>query len=268
MGIKRSVTFGGTMFSNYLKITLRNIKRHKAFSFINIVGLGIGMAISIFILLWVQDELSYDRFHEKSKTIYRVYEQWVTSQGAINPSASTPYPLGPALRDNYPEVVESMHFSIQYGNLVEYKDKRFYEDRFPFADTNFYTLFSFPLIKGDPETVLQELNSLVLSQSMVKKYFGNEDPIGKILTVNAEHDYIITGIMQDMPDNSHIRAGFIGNFEHLIADGWTKRWADHQYYTYLRLRPDTDVELLGQKSKPISTITRAIRPRSISLCSP
>ncbi len=249
MGIKRSSALGGTMFFNYLKITLRNIKRHKAFSFINIAGLGIGLVISIFILLWIQDELSYDRFHEKSDSIYRVYEQWVTSQGAINPSASTPYPLGPALRDNYPEVMESMHFSIQYLNLVEYKEKRFYEDRFAFADDNFYTLFSFPLIKGNPKTVLQELNSLVLSQSMAKKYFRNEDPIGKILTVNAEHDYIITGIMQDMPHNSHIQVGFVGNFESLIADGWTKRWVDHQYYTYLRLRPDTDAEAFGAKIK-------------------
>jgi ABC-type antimicrobial peptide transport system permease subunit len=249
LGIKRSVSFGGTMFLNYLKITIRNIKRHKVFSFINIAGLGIGLAISIFILLWVQDELSYDQFHKKSETIYRVYEQWVTSQGAINPSASTPYPLGPALRDNYPEVVESMHFSIQYRNLVEYKEKRFYENRFAFVDANFYTLFSFPLIKGDPETVLKDLNSLVLSQSMARKYFGNEDPIGKTLTVNAKHDHLITGIMQDIPHNSHIQVGFIGNFEYLIADGWTKRWVDHQYYTYLRLKSGTDIEAFGAKIK-------------------
>ena len=249
LGIKRSLTFGGTMIFNYFKIMLRNIKRHKAFSLINIAGLGIGMAIAIFILLWVHDELSYDRFHEKSETIYRVYEQWVTSQGAINPSASTPYPLGPALRDNYPEVLESMHLSVQYRNLVAYEDMRFYEDRFAFADANFYTLFSFPLIKGNPETVLKELNSLVLSQSMAKKYFGNEDPVGKTLTVNTKHDFSITGVMQDMPHNSHIQVGFVGNFEHLIADGWTKRWVDHQYYTYLRLRPDTDVEAFGAKIK-------------------
>ena len=249
LGIKRSLTFGGTMIFNYFKIMLRNIKRHKAFSLINIAGLGIGMAIAIFILLWVHDELSYDRFHEKSETIYRVYEQWVTSQGAINPSASTPYPLGPALRDNYPEVLESMHLSVQYRNLVAYEDMRFYEDRFAFADANFYTLFSFPLIKGNPETVLKELNSLVLSQSMAKKYFGNEDPVGKTLTVNTKHDLSITGVMQDMPHNSHIQVGFVGNFEHLIADGWTKRWVDHQYYTYLRLRPDTDVEAFGAKIK-------------------
>jgi putative ABC transport system permease protein len=248
-GLKRSFTMGGTMFFNYLKTTFRNIKRHKAFSLINIAGLGIGLAVSIFILLWVQDELSYDRFHKNSETIYRIYEQWVTSQGAINPSASTPYPLGPALQENYPEVVEFMHLSIQYGNLVAFKEKQFYEDRFAFVDDNFYTLFSFPLIKGNPETVLKELNSLVLSQSMAKKYFGNEDPTGKILTVNAEHDFIITGIMQDIPHNSHIQVGFVGNFEHLIADGWTKRWVDHQYYTYLRLRPDTEVEAFKAKIK-------------------
>ncbi len=249
MGIRHSLSHGGTMLYNYLKITLRNIRRHKAFSFINIAGLGIGLAISILILVWVQDELSYDRFHENSETIYRIYEQWVLPQGTIPPFVQSPYPLGPALRDDYPEVVESMHLSIQYSNLVEYKDKRFYEDRFAFTDDNFFTMFSFPLIKGNPKNVLKELNSLVLSQSMAKKYFGNEDPVGKILRVNTKHDLIITGIMQDIPHNSHIQTSFIGNIEHLIADGWSKRWVDHQYYTYVRLRPDTDVEALGIKIK-------------------
>ncbi|MBN1271638.1 MAG: ABC transporter permease [Candidatus Aminicenantes bacterium] len=249
IGFKRSLRFGGTMFFNYLKITLRNIKRHKAFSFINMAGLGIGLAVSIFILIWVRDELSYDNFHEHSERIYRIYEQWVTSQGAINPIAFTPYPLGPTLQDNYPEVLESMHFSIQNRNLVKYKEKRFFEDQFAFADANFFTFFSFPLIKGNPKTVLKELNSLVLSQSMAKKYFGNEDPTGKILTVNAKQNFIITGIMQDIPHNSHIRVGFIGNFECLIANESSKRWVDHQYYTYLRLRPDTDAEAFGVKIK-------------------
>ncbi len=249
MGIRRSLNHGGTMFTNYLKVALRNIKRHKAFSFINIAGLGIGLAISILILVWVQDELSYDRFHKNSETIYRIYEQWVLPQGTIPPFVQSPYPLGPALSDDYPEVVESMHLSVQYSNLVECKDKRFYEDRFAFADDNFFTMFSFPLIKGNPENVLKDLNSLVLSRSMVKKYFGNEDPVGKILRVNTKHDFIITGVMQDIPHNSHIQAGFIGNFEHLIADGWSKRWVDHQYYTYVRLRPDTDVGALGTKIK-------------------
>jgi len=249
LSLKRSLLFGGTMFINYLKITLRNIKRHKAFSFINIAGLGIGLAISLFILLWVQDELSYDRFHKHFKNIYRIVEQWVISDGSVNPGATTPYPLGPALRDNYPEVEESLHFIIKNGTLVRYKDKRFYENKFAFADANFFSLFSFPLLKGNAETVIKDLNALVISQSMAKKYFGNEDPMGKILTINARHDFIISGIMLDMPHNSHIQADFLCNFEFLIANQWSKRWVDHQYYTYLKLRPDTDVEAFGTKIK-------------------
>jgi len=142
-----------------------------------------------------------------------------------------------------------MHFFIQNRNLVEYQEKRLYEDRFAFADANFFTMFSFPLLKGSPETVLKDLNSLVLSQSMAKKYFGSEDPMGKILKVNTGHDFKITGIMQDIPHNSHIQVSFIGNFEFLIADGWTKRWVDHQYYTYLRLRPDTNINTFRAKIK-------------------
>jgi putative ABC transport system permease protein len=247
--LKRSLLFGGTMFINYLKITFRNIKRHKAFSFINIIGLGIGLAISLFIVLWVQDELSHDRFHKNYKNIYRIVERWVISDGSINPGATTPYPLGPALRDNYPEIEESLHFLIKDGTLVGYKDKRFYENKFAFADANFFSLFSFPLLKGSPETVIKDLNALVISQSMAKKYFGSENPMGKTLTINARHDFIISGIMLDMPHNSHIQADFICNFEFLIANQWSKRWVDHQYYTYLELRPDTDVETFGAKIK-------------------
>jgi len=107
------------------------------------------------------------------------------------------------------------------------------------VDANFFSLFSFPLLKGNAETVIKDLNALVISQSMAKKYFGNEDPMGKILTINARHDFIISGIMLDMPHNSHIQADFLCNFE----------WVDHQYYTYLKLRPDTDVEAFGTKIK-------------------
>jgi len=249
LSLKRSLLFGGTMFINYLKITLRNIKRHKAFSFINIAGLGIGLTISLFILLWVHDELSYDRFHKNYKNIYRIVEHWVISDGSVNPGATTPYPLGPALRDYYTEVEESLHFIIEDGTLVGYKDKRFYENKFAFADAYFFSLFSFPLLKGSSETAIKDLNALVISQSMAKKYFGNEDPMGKILTINARHDFIISGIMLDMPRNSHIQADFICNFEFLIANQWSMRWVDHQYYTYLKLRPDTDVEAFGAKIK-------------------
>jgi putative ABC transport system permease protein len=246
-GLKRSAALGGTMFRNHLKFTLRNLRRHKAFSWINIAGLGIGLAISLFILLWVRDELSYDRFHENADTIYRIYEQWVPIQGAVLLNAMTPYPLGPALRDNYPDVEESIHLSIQYRNLIEFKEKRFYEPRFAYADADFFTFFSFPLLKGSPETVLKNPNSLVLSRSMAEKYFDDEDAVGKILKINAKHDFVITGIMQDMPQNSHIQVGFVGNFEFLMAQNWSRRWVDHQYYTYLRLRPDTDVTAFGAR---------------------
>lgn len=249
LGLKRSFFFGGTMFINYLKIAIRNIKRHKVFSFINIAGLGTGLAISLFIVLWVQDELSHDRFHKNFKNIYRIVEQWEISDGSVNPGATTPYPLGPALRDNYPEVEESLHFLIEDGTLVGYTDKRFYENKFAFADANFFSMFSFPLLKGSPETVLKDLNALVISQSMAKKYFGNEDPMGKILAINARHDFIISGIMLDMPHNSHIQADFVCNFEFLVANDWSKRWVDHMYYTYVRLRPDTDLETFGAKIK-------------------
>jgi putative ABC transport system permease protein len=247
--LKRSFLIGGAMFFNYLKITIRNIKRHKVLSFINIAGLGIGLAVSLFIFLWVQDELSYDKFHKNYKDLYRVVEHWVISDGAIDHVASSCYPLGPALEDDYPEVQESLHFYTASGTLVKHGNKRFYEKEFCFADSNFFNMFSFPLLKGKKETALDDPHAVVISRSMAQKYFGNEDPIGKMLTINAQHAFIVSGIMQDIPHNSHIKADFLCNFEFLLANDWSTRWVDHMYYTYLLLRPGTDLDTFNAKIK-------------------
>jgi putative ABC transport system permease protein len=200
-------------------------------------------------MFWVQDELSYDKFHKNHQNIYRLVEVWRMSDGTDYPLARTPYPLGPELKKNYPEIIESIHFNMYREYLVRYKDHIYYEKRLGFADSPFFQVFSFPLIKGNTEKVLSDLSSIVLSESMAKKYFGNEDPIGKSLTIDNKHDFTVSGVMKNVPRNSHIQFDFIANFEFLIAQGWSKDWDDHMYTTYVQLTPDTDLEAFGAKIK-------------------
>jgi len=201
------------MFKNYLKIALRNIRRHKCFSFINIAGLAIGMACCILIVLFVRDELSYDSYHAKADQIYRVITK-IETQGEMSILISTPPPLGPALTNDFPEIVNYVRFisPLRDEVLVGYKDRKFYETRFFFADQTVFDIFSFPLIKGNPETALQEPYSILITEEMADKYFGEEDPLGKVLNFNNRDDYRITGVLRNIPHNSHFRFDFLASF--------------------------------------------------------
>jgi putative ABC transport system permease protein len=201
------------MFKNYLKIALRNIRRHPGFSFINITGLAIGMACCILIVLFVRDELSYDSYHAKADQIYRVIKKTET-QGEMTTSISTPPPLGPALIHDFPEIVNYVRFikPSREEILIGYKEKKFYETRFFFADQTVFDIFSFRLIKGNPGTALQEPYSILITEEMADKYFGNEDPLGKVLNFNNREDYRITGVLKNIPPNSHFRFDFLASF--------------------------------------------------------
>ena len=143
------IYWSAAMFKNYLKIAFRNLWKYKSYSFINITGLAVGMACCILILLWVKDELSFDRFHENAEKIYRVTEHQYNSMGDYFPTAVTPWPLAEALKENFPEIVESARLRILFNRLISYKDKKFYEDNFVAVDPSFLNIFSFPLVKGD-----------------------------------------------------------------------------------------------------------------------
>jgi len=217
------------------------------YSVINISGLGIGLATAILILLWVQDELSFDDFHENRDDIYRVVEYWNLPQGSDRPVAETPYPLGPAFVETYPEISRSVRLYIGNTQLIGYNDTAFYENGLCFADSVFFRFFSFPLKQGDPETVLRGLNSLVISESIAEKYFGDEDPLGKSLTLNNQDELTITGIMYDVPQNSHLQFNFVVNLDFPVRNGRLARWVDHMYYTYIQLSEGADPAGLGAK---------------------
>ncbi|MDQ1352146.1 MAG: putative transport system permease protein [Acidobacteriota bacterium] len=231
------------MFKNYLKVAFRNVFRHKIHSFINIAGLAIGMAACLLLSLWLLDELSYDRYHENADRIYRVvYEYQV--EGGMKRIASTPAPLGPALVNEFPAIQKVVRFG-ENGFLVRYRDRMFHESVF-FADPDIFEVFTFPLLAGNPKTALKEPFSILISEEMRDKYFGNDDPVGKIITLNERRDFKISGVFKNIPGNSHFRFQFLGYFNDFAASHFDQ-WGIANYYTYILTSKDFSMETFQEK---------------------
>ncbi|NIN92798.1 MAG: FtsX-like permease family protein, partial [Candidatus Aenigmarchaeota archaeon] len=236
------------MLKNYLKITIRNIKRYKGFSFINISGLAIGMTIFILIALFVQYELSFDRYHENADRIYRIIRHTVDdSLGAANSnSVFIPAGLGPAMVEEFPEVISAARFFRWHRgeNYFSFGDKNIYEEMY-YVEPEFFEIFSIPFISGNPKTALNDPLSLLLSARLAEKHFGNEDPVGKQLTLregDAEFIYKITGVFKTMPDNSHLVMDLI-----VPLSNWLKTHSSSSCPTYILLRGGADPKNLEQK---------------------
>ena len=206
------------MFKNYLKITVRNIKRHKGYTFINIVGLAIGTACCILILLWVHNELSYDRFHDKARQIYRVAMKFNIGTNQFN-AAMGPVPLADALVQDFPEVLTATRlFHKNYRGVytyVRFEDKQFREEKFLWTDSTVFDIFTIPLIEGVPKTALKQPNSVILTPATAEKYFGNSDPMGKMLTLEDGTLYKVTGIAKPLPRKSNFHFDFLASFSSL-----------------------------------------------------
>ena len=217
------------VIANYLKVAIRNLMRNKTFSAINILGLAIGMACCMLILLYVQDELSYDRHHENADRIFRLAEE-VRIEGRTRWIAITQYPAGPALVQDYPIVVDAIRFYRDDAKmLVGNQHVKFYEKDLLFTDANVFKVFDFPLIKGDPRTALQKPDSIVLTEAMAWKYFGDREPLGQTLTVSGR-TYKVTGVLKHTNHRSHLQ------FDFLASPVKEKDWFEHDYYTYLLLQ--------------------------------
>jgi len=214
---------------------------------VNIAGLTIGLTACFLILLYVQDELSFDRFHANADRIVRViHEAKATKAGTAVTSAL----LAPALEQEFPEIETSVRLHRYYNTILSVGKARYDESHFIFTDRDFFSMFSFPLIKGNPETVLRDPFTVVITESKARKYFSNDDPVGKILTFNNDHDFIITGVMKDTPQNSHLKIDFLASFESLKGDIHGPRlemWAYSGYYTYLMLHEGISVAAIQEK---------------------
>ena len=230
------------MIANYLKVAIRNLLRNKLFSTINILGLAIGMACCMLILLYVQDELSYDRHHKNADRIFRLADE-VRVSGKTHRVAVTPFQMGPALVQDYPMVVDAVRFFRDIGEktLVETGEEYFYEPGVMFTDSNVFRVFDFPLNNGDPKTALREPYSIVLSAAMAQKYFGDDDPMGRPLSVDRKL-YKVTGILEEPTYNTHLQFDFLATPIESDDDGWIA----HSYYTYLLLRDENAASELEQ----------------------
>jgi putative ABC transport system permease protein len=231
------------MFKNYLKIAFRNLVKYKGYSFINVLGLAIGMACCILILLYVQDELSFDKHHENSDRIFRLSRQWFNSDGSssLHLGHVAP-PIAPLLKNDFSEIMHVARMTDGGTPLIKYGDKFFEENRFFFADPNILEIFTLPLFKGDPQTALQNPNNVLLAEATAQKYFGDEDPIDKTITFLyrgvIEVDLKVTGVLAEIPRNSHFHFDFLGSMKALelaFGDDEFQSWGSNNYSTFVLL---------------------------------
>ncbi|MCB0566336.1 MAG: ABC transporter permease [Phaeodactylibacter sp.] len=234
------------MLQNYLKTAIRNLLRYKTYSGINILGLSAGLASVLLIGLYVQNELSYDRYHQKSDRIYRLANH-IAGVSFENGIAKVSAPWGPAAEAEIPEVEKACRFVFFGQALVEKEGQQYYESNGMFADPSVFEIFSWKLLEGNAGEALLEPNTIVLTRPFAEKYFGEENPVGKALTVNQESEYRITGIVEAPPSNSHFTFDFLASsssYRHPEQESWL---LSNQFYTYLLLRPGADPELVAEK---------------------
>jgi len=221
------------MFKNYLTITLRNLKKNITFSSLNIIGLAVGMAAFILILLYVRNELSYDKHHENASRIYRVIREG---------RAFTPAALGPELMEKIPEVESAARIIRSSDTLVSHLEDSFLEQEFYWADPELLRIFAFPFVRGNPEAALNDPFAIVLSQKAAEKYFGDADPLGNILKVSERYSFKVTGVFADMPPNSHFVMDVVVPYSTYfrITSNDITGWQSNFSYTYLLLRKGTE----------------------------
>lgn len=241
---------------------MRQIKKHKGFSAINISGMTIGLACCILILLWVQDELSFDRFNENADDIYRVYIEDHFPDGRLNAYGVTPGPLGEALKTEYPEVLDYVRVRVSRNTMVKTKESVFNEKEFAFADPSIFDVFTFPFLSGASNTGISDLSSIVITQSASEKYFGKENPLGKILNVDNRFDFTVSGVIGDVPPNSHFSFDFVVPYRVLERYGIKiNDWGSIATYTYILLQEDFPYE---EFESNIKDYLRKRNPESIT----
>nr|NQU92261.1 ABC transporter permease [Bacteroidota bacterium] len=238
------------MFNNLIKYSFRSLSRQKAYVLINVIGLSIGLVCALIIALFIINELSYDQYHENKDRIYRVILNGKMGGQEVTVT-STAAPIGPTMRNEFPEVEDFLRMNGWGETIIKYKDQHFTERAFLEADSGFFSFFSIPLIRGHEKTVLNTLRSVVLSETTANKIFGEEDPINKMLQIGSDTSmYRVTGIMEDIPENTHFRANAIGSF--MTNDRANdNEWLSNSFSTYVMLKPNAAPESANERFAPM-----------------
>ena len=240
------------MLKNYIKTAWRNLLKNKFYSLINLAGLTAGLAIGILILLWVQDELSFDAFHKNAKNIYRL-ELFGGTGSSRQIWQVGVAPIGPLVKQRLPEVKDFVRVTENANfSLYKYRDKSFGDEAAAFADPSFFSVFDFPVVEGNPARPFNDDRSVVITKSTAKKYFGDADPLGKVINADDKENFIVSGVINDFPKNSYFYTDMIMPFHYHVNDMWVHNKIDlntnfgfFNYETYLVLKPGTDLKTLA-----------------------
>ncbi len=236
------------MIRNYLALTLRNFRSNRWYLIINLLGLTIGITSFILITLWIRAETSYDKFHENARDIYRVdyllYEEGILEKHSASGSSA----IGKEMKNMFPEVADYTRF-YRTESLVKYEDRTFKEKNILFAQSSFFNLFSFPSTEGRQDSDMLAINHAVITEETARKYFGNENPVGKVITLDGGIDFEVTGIVKSVPGNSHFMFDILLSYENLIrgSASWDNSWVSERVYTYVLLKPGSDPKALEAK---------------------
>ncbi|HEY8937404.1 MAG TPA: ABC transporter permease, partial [Cyclobacteriaceae bacterium] len=250
------------MLKNYIKIAYRNLLRHKSYSFINILGLAVGMACAILIMIWVQFELSYEQFNIKADRLYRITAELPDLDVKAGISSA---PLADAFRKELPEIKDAVRLSVNHSDLLQVEDRMFEEKRIWFVDSTFLEMFSFKMIQGDLATSLDKPESIILTESMAKKYFGSEPALGKTIRKNHKEDFIVTGVLADLPENTQLQFDFLQPMSFLARtnnDLKTNKWDNFNFFTFLEFNESfqPSPEAFDRLEKKFNSIYKANEP--------
>jgi ABC-type antimicrobial peptide transport system permease subunit len=234
------------MIKNYFKIAWRNLLRNKVFSVLNITGLAIGMAAALLIIIWVQNELSYDKFYANESSLYKLYVR-STNDGNVYTGDITTGPMGKTLKQDFPEVKSTSRIYWTYERLFNYGGKSI-KAKGNDVDKSFLTMFTFPLLKGNAGHALDDPNSIVLTEDLANKLFGTENPINKVITINNKDSYKVTGVLKNLPDNTAFDFNYLVPLEP-NENNYGNTWDNYTYNTYVQLQPNTSVNNFNNKIK-------------------
>src|ERR1700744_3140340 len=237
------------MFKNYLRIAFRNLWRSNSFSLLNIIGLAVGMASATLILLWIHNESTYDAFHPNKDRLYLAYNRGIISNKLVC-WPNTPQPLGPALLKDYPAVKKTSRIHDRW--FVTVAGERKMSTHANVVDPAFLTMLDFPLLKGDPNTALNNSSSMVVTEEMAKKMFGNDDPMNKVVRID-KNSFTVTGVMKDLPTNTNFDFEFLIPFSFAKAGGFDyPQWDDNNVQTLVELQPTAKPDVVNQQIRDIT----------------